>query len=1071
MAALAVVVFGLVAANKLSVELLPDLSYPTLTVQTRYPDAAPTSVEQFVSRPIEEAVGVIPGVRKMWSVSRAGLSEVVLEFEWSESMDFAVLDVREKLGLVRLPEESELPRVLRYDPSLDPVIRLALHGERGLDELRQIADRWLKPRLEAIDGVAAAKVRGGLEPEIVVEADEDRLAALGLTLADVGAALRAENVNRPGGTIKDWGSVYLVRTMHEFDSLDQLRRTVVRDGPGGPVRVEDVATVIRGHRDREVITRSEGREAIEIALHREGSANTLRVAEAVRADLDRIREEMRSDLRLEVLADQSRYIGSAIDQVWAAALLGGLLALIVLFFFLRDLSSTLIISLTIPVSVVATFLPMYRAGVTLNIMSLGGLALGVGMLVDNSIVVLEAIDRCRREGLSRFDAAVRGASEVAAAVTAATLTTVSVFLPIVFVQGIAGQLFYDLAVTVCLSLVASLVVSLTLIPALAARSLGSGDDLQSAAARPTLLRWNRRAREGEALPWTVRLGPIELPPVGDGRHWFSVTLTLLLLPVRLMLALVLGIAAGAWIVFSKLFSVAAWPLTRLLAGIGSAYPGTLRWALRLRWLVLACGVALLAMSVLQVRSLGTDLVPDLAQGEFAFRIELPEGTPLETTAGIVERIEARLVGDPDLDEVFAVIGNLPSSSGRRAVGENLARLDVTLPEGSDAADEARAVARVRDALELFEDVDAELVRSSVLTLQPPVEVDLFSDDLDRLDQASEALVARLEALPSVRDVASTAEPGSPEIRVELDRERAAALGISAAEAGAALRRQIHGELVGTFREEAERLDIRVRAGSRWRERASEIEALRVRLPGGTSVPISSFADVEVSRGPAAIHRIGGARVAQISAETVGGDLGQVLEQVRGEIRAAGLGEDVVAELAGQNEELDVSFGSLRLALVLALFLVYVVMAIQFESLRHPFVILLSVPLGLIGVIGALWVTGTAITVLALIGVVMLAGIVVNNAIVLVDAINRRRRSGQELEPSIVAAGEERLRPILMTTTTTVLALLPMAVGWGAGSELRAPLAITVIGGLLVSTILTLVVIPSLYRIVASESSR
>jgi HAE1 family hydrophobic/amphiphilic exporter-1 len=551
-----------------------------------------------------------------------------------------------------------------------------------------------------------------------------------------------------------------------------------------------------------------------------------------------------------------------------------------------------------------------------------------------------------------------------------------------------------------------------------------------------------------------------------------VTLTLLLLPVRVLLALFLGLAAGAWIVFSKLFSVAAWPFTRLLAAIGSVYPRTLRWALRLRWLVLACGAALLAVSLLRIGSLGTDLVPDLAQGEFAFRIELPEGTPLETTAGIVERIESRLVGDPNLEEVFAVIGNLPSSSsGRRAIGENLARLDVTLPAGSDAEDEARAVARVRDTLGLFEDVDAELVRSSVLTLQPPVEVDLFSDDLARLDEASKALVARLEALPSVRDVASTAEPGSPEIRVELDRERAAALGISAADAGAALRRQIHGEIVGTFREEAERLDIRVRAGPRWRERASEIRELRVRLPGGTSVPISSFADVEISRGPAAIHRIGGARVAQISAETVGGDLGHVLEQVRAEIRAAGLGEDVVAELAGQNEELDVSFGSLRLALVLALFLVYVVMAIQFESLRHPFVILLSVPLGLIGVIGALWVTGTAITVLALIGVVMLAGIVVNNAIVLVDAINRRRRSGQDLQAAIVGAGEERLRPILMTTTTTVLALLPMAVGWGAGSELRAPLAITVIGGLLVSTILTLVVIPSLYRIAAGGASR
>jgi HAE1 family hydrophobic/amphiphilic exporter-1 len=1068
MATLAVVVFGVVASGKLPVELLPDLAYPTLTVQTRYPDAAPTSVEQFVTRPIEESVGVIPGVRKMWSVSRAGLSEVVLEFGWSESMDFAVLDVREKLGLVRLPEEAELPRVLRYDPSLDPVIRLALHGDRGLDGLRQVADRWLKPRLEAIEGIAAAKVRGGLEPEILVEADEDRLAALGLTLQNLSRALRAENVNRPGGTIKDWGAVYLVRTLHEFDDLEQLRRTVVRDGPDGRVRVEDVAEVTRGHRDREVITRSDGREAIEIALHREGSANTLSVAEAVRGELSTVRTEMSPDLTLELLADQSRYIGSAIDEVWSAAFLGGILALIVLFFFLRDLPSTLIISLTIPVSVIATFLPMYRAGVTLNIMSLGGLALGVGMLVDNSIVVLEAIDRRRREGRSRFDAAVRGASDVAGAVTAATLTTVSVFLPIVFVQGIAGQLFYDLAVTVCLSLVASLLVSLTLIPALAARSLTTGEDIHAAAARPTLFRWNRGSNRGE-LPMTLRLGPVALPPIGDGRHWLSRILTVALLLPRLVLTAILGLAAVAWIVLARVFGLLTWPLTKALDGLNAAYPGTLRGALRIRWLVLASGIALLALSLMQARNLGTDLVPSLAQGEFAFRVELPEGTPLESTAEIIERIESRLIDDPRFEKVFSVIGNLPSAaSGRRSIGENLARIDITLPEGTDAEAEARAVSRVRDVLRLFDDVDAELVRSSVLTLQPPVEVHLFSDDLEQLDVASARLAGRLEGLSSVRDVASTAEPGSPEIRVELDRERAAALGVSAEQAGAALRRQIHGELVGTYREKAERLDIRVRAASEWRERASEIADLRVQLPGGSSVPVSAFASVEISRGPAAIHRAGGARVARITGENAGGDLGRVLADVRREVRRTDFGPSVVAELSGQDEELEVSFGSLRLALVLALFLVYVVMAVQFESLRHPFVILLSVPLGLIGVIGALWITGTALSVLALIGVVMLAGIVVNNAIVLVDAINRRRRQGQPLDEAIVEAGNERLRPILMTTTTTVLALLPMAIGLGAGNELRAPLAITVIGGLLVSTLLTLIVIPSLYRVVGGS---
>ncbi|MGD8377194.1 MAG: efflux RND transporter permease subunit, partial [Acidobacteriota bacterium] len=487
MGALAVAIFGVLSAMRLPVDLLPDLSYPTLTIQTVYPDAAPVSVEQFVTRPVEEAVGVTAGVREMRSVSRPGISEVILEFDWARKMEFAALDVREKLGLVQLPREAEPPRVLRYDPSLDPIVRLALAGDRPLGDLRQLAERWLKPRIEAIAGVAAVKVRGGMSPEIQVEADEERLAAFGLTLGDLAQALQSENVNQPGGTLRDFNAVYLVRTLHEFEDLDQLRRTVIRESGGRRVRVDDVARVVRGHRDRDEITRRAGEEVVELSLHREGSANTVAVAEAIRAGLAPLREELPADLELVLLDDQSRYIADAIGQVWSAALLGGALAILVLYFFLRDPASTAIIAVSIPASIAATFLPMRQFGVTLNIMSLGGLALGVGMLVDNSIVVLEAIDRHRRSGASRRDAAVRGAGEVAGAVTASTLTTVCVFFPIVFVRGIAGQLFFDQAITVCFSLLASLVVSLTLIPSLAAVDLSPS----RLRAGPTLYRWDQ----------------------------------------------------------------------------------------------------------------------------------------------------------------------------------------------------------------------------------------------------------------------------------------------------------------------------------------------------------------------------------------------------------------------------------------------------------------------------------------------------------------------------------------------------------------------------------------------------
>ncbi|MFC2174162.1 efflux RND transporter permease subunit, partial [Acidobacteriota bacterium] len=626
MAVLAVWLFGLISLFQLPVELLPDLSYPTLTIQTVYPDAAPVSVEQFVTRPIEESVGVIPGVRDLRSTSRAGLSEVILEFEWDESMDVKAMDVREKLSLVELPREAEQPRVLRFDPSLDPIIRIAFSGERPLDELRQLAERWIKPRFEAVRGVAAAKVRGGLEPEIMVEADEDRLAALGLTLGDLGAALESANVNQPGGTLKDWGAVYLIRTLHEFEDLDQIRRTVVRETAAGRVRVEDVAAVARGHRDRQEVSRFNGIETVELALHREGSANTIAVSKAVREELADLKKNFPEDLDLTILTDQSLYISESIRLVWSAALLGGILAIFVLYFFLRDVWPTFIIALTIPVSVIVTFLFIRQAGVTLNIMSLGGLALGVGMLVDNAIVVLEAIDRRRRHE-PRREAAIKGAKEVAGAVTAATLTTVSVFFPIVFVRGVAGQLFYDLSVTVCISLSASLVISLTLIPALAAIDFTG----VYKRTRKTLFVWDEEPVEGQTYRWLtrsilfaitgksrrgrgfwgllltiilipvhlallplyvaliilegivtgfhpavrwlsrMRIAGLSLPPIGNGLRFGSVLLTVLLFPLRfVLLALILIVCGMLWLVTWTIHLV-TWPAQAVFNAIGRAY--------------------------------------------------------------------------------------------------------------------------------------------------------------------------------------------------------------------------------------------------------------------------------------------------------------------------------------------------------------------------------------------------------------------------------------------------------------------------------------------------------------------
>jgi HAE1 family hydrophobic/amphiphilic exporter-1 len=743
-AVLAVSVFGGLAVERLPSELLPDLTYPTLTVQTRYPDAAPTSVEQFVTKPVEEAVGVIPGVRELRSVSRASRSEVVLEFEWGGDMDLAALDVREKLGLAELPVEADSPRVLRYDPSLEPMLRLALrakdpeHAEAGLDELHALAERWLEPRLEAVTGVAAVKLRGGLVAEVQVEADPEALAARDLTIGDLRQALAAEDVNLPGGTLRDWGSVYLVRTIHAWADLDAVRQTVVRENADGKVTVSDVAKVRRGSREREEVSLLDRREVLELALYREGSANLLDAANAVHTELEVLRKRLPPHLEVVVLSDPSRSIAQAVSDVWWAALLGGLLAVLVVYFFLRDLPSTLIVALTIPVSVIATFLPMLQAGVSLNVMSLGGLALGVGMLVDNAIVVLEAIDRRRRETpeLGRRRAAAAGTRDVAGAVIAATLTTVSVFLPIVFVEGIAGQLFRDLAVTVCFSLLASLVASLTLIPALA------GLDAQEVFAHATGYAWRR---DSDPPPGSLRVGPLVLLPLGEGA--VARLVGRILVPARVAvgvvgLALVLILSAAGW-----LFHGLTWPAARALEWLGEIYPRLLRRALSARAFLISATLLVFGATLATVPNLPTTLVPGLAQGELAFRLRLPEGTPLARTQEVLEQLSEPLLADARFARVFAVAGSLPSTaSGRPTQGENLARLDVVLAPGV-AESEGRS--RVRQVLAAIPTLSAESVEPQALTLTAPVEVRLFAEDLAALATATAQVTSALAKLPQL----------------------------------------------------------------------------------------------------------------------------------------------------------------------------------------------------------------------------------------------------------------------------------------------------------------------------------
>jgi len=1034
MGAVALVVFGIVAFTRLPTNLLPDISYPTLTVETRYAGAAPAEIESLVSRPVEEAVGVVAGVQRITSVSRPGLSQVTMEFAWGRNMDFASIDVREKLDLVVLPREAEKPVVLRFDPANDPVVRLYVTGTDNLYQLRLLADEVLKRDLESAEGVAAIKVNGGFEEEIQVKVDEGKLSLLGLSIQDVNDKLLRENINQAGGSLYESEARYLVRARNEFKNLDDIMQTVVVSKDGRKVLMSDVAEVTRGHKQRDVITRFGGKEAVELALYKAGDANTVSVVKAVQKRLERARKELPAGVQVVTGADQARFIQASIREVISNAVIGGLLSVVVLLFFLKDIVTTAIISISIPISIIATFFLMYQTGTTLNVMSLGGLALGVGMLVDDAIVVLEAIHKRSERGETGFVAAERGTNEVGRAVVASTLTTVAVFVPVVFVEGIAAQLFRDQALTVSFSLLASLVVSLTLNPmmyALAGRKAGK-------AAAPAARSPRRIARFFRALAIT---GP------GAVLKYVRAGASALLRGLAFLFRPMTAVVDGA------------------LKAVMSSYPPMLRWALRSRGTVL--GLALLAFvgSLTLVRGLGVDLIPALSEGEFSFLIELPEGTPLQTTDAFVREAQKVLESDARVDYFSSIVGGAGLSMAKTGTeGENAARIQVRMKPGAARADEEAVAESLRQRLEMSRVGRFKFERPSYFTFRTPIEVEVYGDNIADLQVAGAAVKASLAQVPGLVDVKSSMEIGNPELQITFNRPQLTQLGLDLFQVASTVRNKVQGEVATRFQQGDREIDIRVRSVEVGTASVAEVNDMIIGQRDGVPIHLRSVAEVKLAEGPSEIRRIGQKRAMVVSGNLSGRDMGAVAADVREKLKSSAPPAGITADLSGQEEEMQRSFRSLMMAMGLAIFLVYLVMACEFESLLHPFVVMFTVPLGAIGAILALVLTGHSINIVGLIGAVMLAGIVVKNAIVLIDAVNLLRSEGMTKEQALVQAGLQRMRPILMTTATTVLGLLPMALGIGEGAELRAPLAITVIGGLTVATFLTLLVIPVVYSL-------
>ena len=1062
---LAVILLGVISFVRLPIDLLPDVSYPRLVVYTSYPDVAPAEVERLITERVEAQGAAVPGVERVTSVSREGVSLVTLRFAWGTDMDFAMLNVRERLDNIRdiLPETASRPRILRVDPESEPIMVIAVAGGADLWATKEAAESVFRRRLEQLDGVAEASVTGGLDREIQVEVNPRLMDSYGLAFDQVTRALAVANISAPGGTILRGRYRYPLRTLGEFQTVDEIGDVVVgrqRAPTGTPgeqggfrlVRLSDIAQVVDGFAERESIARYNGEESVGILVFKESGANTVQVAESVEGVLDQLLEDY-PDFQLDVASSQAGFIADSISNVVQALVFGGILAFLVLFLFLRDPRYPVAIALAIPISVVGTFALMEAAGISMNIMSLGGLALGVGMLVDNSIVVLENIFRHRKEGgKDAMASAGIGAEEVQRAITASTLTTISVFGPIVYVEGVAGELFSSLSLAVAFSLLASLVVALTLLPALAARWGAAKGEPAGAASKGS--GWEDSGTFGKVL---LVLRSLALSPFLLLGFLWSVLKQLL----------------GYWAdILGRLLSNAFGPFLntfdRWFERFAQRYHQVLEWSLDNRGSVVALALATLLGSGLLAMSLDRDLLPDVDQGSFEVRMELAEGTSLPTTIEAADQVEAALLEDPGVGAVFSRIGKDVRSyaESEESSGVNTALFQVRLRPGAATDDVLERVRRLEGDFSrgelTFEAGQATALGQILGGIDADIAVRIRGEDLGRTFPTAELVRDRLAELSEIGNVRVGTERGQPEIQVEIRKEVAARYGIEPLAIAEAIEDAMRGDRATEFVDFDRKIGIVVRLPDDLRYARETLEELRVQ-----GVPLRELVEVNEAVAPAEIRREDQGRVVVVFADVVSGGLDGAIAGVQDVLRQIPPDREIRMEVGGENEEMRRSFRDLAFAFGLALLLVYMILAAQFESFIHPFTILMAVPLAVVGALLALLFTGEGINTMSLIGAVILVGIVVNDSIVKVDFINQARTKGMAIKDAIMEAGRVRLRPIIMTTVTTVFGLTPMALGIGRGADLRAPLAIAVIGGLTVATLLTLIVVPVVYSLVES----
>jgi len=1003
-----IVLLGVVALSMLPIDLLPKMELPTMSVITFYRGASAEDIESKVTKVVEDQVSTTPNIKEVTSSSEENLSVVTMQFEWGTNLDEAANDVRQRIDMAVtfLPEDADRPMLFKMDVSMMPVLLFGVTAEQSYPDLHDLIEDQFCDPLKRIPGVAMTAIMGGLEREIQVNIDRQRLEAYHLSLSQVTGILAAENFSLPAGDLKIGRTNYIIRVPGEFQSVEEIGDVVVGSTRGVSIYLRDIAEVKDAFKDIDHRARINGGQGLIVMVQKQSGANTVTVADRIKKALPKLEKRLPPDVKVVVAMDSSEFIVQSIHNLASTVGWALLFVVLIVFFFLREIRGSFIVAVTIPVSLIVAFAFLYAGGYTINMMSLSAIAIAIGMVVDNAIVIYENTYRHRMEGESRREASMFGAGEVGAAVMASTFTTMAIFFPILFVKGLTGIMFRELGLTIIVVLAASLFSALTLTPMLSSR----------------FMRVPSPGEEGKGLIRRFH---------DFSEKWFT--------------------------------------------GLEAAYRRVLNWALNHRKTTVAVGLGVFVGSLFLFKVVGTEFMPTMDQSEVMGRVELPVGTRVEATDQVMEKIEEIMEKEvPERKVMYARCGvsemGMESMMGRRSdthiitVGGRLVSKNERKRSDRDIAQALSKEISKIPGIQVIDFAQQDPMQMMSGGGVKPVSVEIYGHDIAKTDAFALEVKKIMDKIPGLTDVTISREKGKPELWVEVDRKKAASLGLNMAQIASTLRTKFYGEVATKYREGGEEYDTFVRLQRSDRQRIADLKNAFVTSPSGKQIPISSIARIVERRGPLTIERKDQERIVRVGGGLYKRSLGKVVADLKKDLAKISIPEGMDVEIGGSAEDQAESFRWLGIALAFGIILIYMVMAAQFESLLDPFVILFSIPFAIVGVIWALFITGKTFNAISFMGMVMLVGIVVNNAIVLVDYINIMRARGLALFEAILLTGSRRLRPVLMTAFTTIFALLPLALSTGEGSEMWSPLAISVIGGLLVSTLVTLIFVPVMYSI-------